>query len=201
MIPFKTYPFVFYGLEQNIKYGSVSQVDMLRLFLCTLQHREYFMSQRLNYPELSADLFHKYFEFNQVIKQNKTAEEFNDLVTIRASQLNGCAFCLDMHIKQAKIAGERELRLHHLAVWHESPLFNEREKAALLWTEALTHLSAKGVSDEIYKQVRETLSEKEISDLSFLVILINGWNRLGVAFQVEPGSADAIYGLNKAGLN
>lgn len=159
------------------------------------------MSQRLNYPELSADLFHKYFEFNQVIKQNKTAEEFNDLVTIRASQLNGCAFCLNMHIKQAKIAGERELRLHHLAVWHESPLFNEREKAALLWTEALTHLSAKGVSDEIYKQVRETLSEKEISDLSFLIILINGWNRLGVAFQVEPGSADAIYGLNKAGLN
>lgn len=159
------------------------------------------MSQRLNYPELSADLYSKYMNFNLFLKKNKTAKEFNDIVTIRASQLNGCAFCLDMHIKQAKITGERELRLHHIAIWHESPLFSEREKAALLWTESLTHLAAKGVSDEIYQKVQEVLSDKEISDLSFLIILINGWNRLGVAFQVEPGSADVIYGLNKAGLN
>lgn len=158
------------------------------------------MKQRLNYPVLSSDIFKKYLDFNNFVHTNETVKEFSHLVTIRASQLNGCAFCLDMHVKEAKIHGERELRVHHISVWHESPLFNEREKAALLWTEALTHLEAKGVSDDVYAEVTKVLSEKEISDLSFLIVLINGWNRLGVAFRAVPGSADIIYGLDKSGL-
>lgn len=159
------------------------------------------MTQRVDYYKLSADLTKKYLDFSQTAGKNPLAKEFKQLVDIRASQINGCAFCLDMHVKEAKLNGERELRLHHIAVWHESPLFTAREKAALLWTEALTTLAPKGVSNEIYDRVRTHLSEQEISDLSFLIVAINGWNRISVAFRVEPGSADAAYGLDKAGLN
>lgn len=121
-------------------------------------------------------------------------------MTIRASQINGCGFCLDMHVKQAKIGGERELRLHHIAIWRESTLFSPRERAALEWTEALTVLHPHGVSDAVYQRVRGQLSEEEISDLTFLVVGINGWNRLNVAFRTEPGSSDEEFGLGKAGL-
>ncbi len=159
------------------------------------------MTQRVDYYRLSSDLTKKYLDFSQTVGKNPLAKEFKQLVDIRASQINGCAFCLDMHVKEAKISGERELRLHHIAVWHESSLFTAREKAALLWTEALTMLAPKGVSDEIYDRVRTHLSEQEISDLSFLIVAINGWNRISVAFRVEPGSANAAYGLDKAGLN
>ncbi|HCW18312.1 MAG TPA: alkylhydroperoxidase, partial [Achromobacter sp.] len=97
--------------------------------------------------------------------------------------------------------GERELRLHHIAVWRESPLFSARERAALAWTEALTTLPAHGVPNDVYEQAREQFTEAEISDLTFRVVAINGWNRLNVAFRTVPGSADAAFGLDKAGLN
>lgn len=159
------------------------------------------MHQRLDYFVTSEKFFKKYLEFNNLVHEDPTLKEFADLVTVRASQLNACAFCVDMHVKEAKIHGERELRLHHLAIWRESNLFTPRERAALTWTEALTHLHPHGVSDEIYAAVRQELSEKELSDLGFLIITINGWNRLCVAFQTTPGSYDAAFGLDKAGLN
>jgi alkylhydroperoxidase family enzyme len=105
-----------------------------------------------------------------------------------------------MHIKQAKIHGERELRLHHIAAWRESTLFIPRERAALAWTEVLTRIPDQGVPDDIYERVRTQLSEKEISDLTFLVMSINAWNRLNVAFKTVPGSSDIAFGLDKAGL-
>lgn len=159
------------------------------------------MSARLNYFEVSPDFSKKYLDFSTALKSKPVIQEFNDLVTIRASQLNGCAFCLDMHVKQAKIHGERELRLHHIAIWRESTLFSPRERAALAWTEALTHLSEQGVAQDLYKQVCAELSEQEISDLTFLVVAINGWNRLNVAFSTVPGSSDKAFGLDKAGLS
>jgi len=122
-------------------------------------------------------------------------------VAIRTSQLNGCGFCLDMHIKQAKLHGERELRLHHIAVWRESTLFEPRERAALAWTEVLTRLPEQGVPDELYERVRTQFSEKEISDLSFVVMLNNGWNRINVGFRTTPGTADVAFGLDMLGLN
>lgn len=158
------------------------------------------MHQRLDYFATSEKFFKKYLEFNNLVHEDPTLKEFADLVTVRASQLNACAFCVDMHVKEAKIHGERELRLHHLAIWRESHLFTPRERAALAWTEALTHLHPHGVSDEIYASVHRELSEKEMSDLGFLIITINGWNRLCVAFQTTPGSFDAAFGLDKAGL-
>lgn len=159
------------------------------------------MTERLNYFQTSPELIKPYVDFNMTLKTKPFLAEIEHLVTIRASQINGCAFCLDMHVKEAKLHGERELRVHHIAVWRESPLFSPRERAVLEWTEALTTLAPQGVSDAVYDRVRTQLSEQEISDLSFLVVAINGWNRLSVAFRKVPGSADAAFGLDKAGLN
>ncbi|MOA01926.1 hypothetical protein D3C78_1213530 [compost metagenome] len=106
-----------------------------------------------------------------------------------------------MHVKEAKIHGERELRLHHVAVWRESGLFSPVERAALEWTEALTQLPPHGISNSLYASALEQFSEQELSDLSFLIVAINGWNRLNVAFQAIPGSSDELFGLNKANLN
>lgn len=106
-----------------------------------------------------------------------------------------------MHVKEATIHGERPLRLHHIAAWRESTLFSPRERAALAWTDVLTRIPAEGVSDEIYAQVREQLSDQELSDLTFLVMSINAWNRVNVAFRIEPGKYDQTFGVDKSGLS
>ena len=159
------------------------------------------MTQRLNYAQQSPELFKKFMEFSMALKSSVIDEKLQALVEIRASQINGCGFCLDMHVKQAKIHGESELRLYHVAIWRESNLFIPRERAALAWTEALTKLPEGGVPDEIYERVRGQLSEKEISDLTFVVMAINAWNRVNVGFKTVPGTADKVYGLDKAGLS
>ena len=159
------------------------------------------MTQRLNYAQQSPELFKKFMEFSMALKSSVIDEKLQALVEVRASQINGCGFCLDMHVKQAKILGETELRLYHVAIWRESNLFIPRERAALAWTEALTNLPEGGIPDEIYERVRGQLSEKEISDLTFVVMAINAWNRVNVGFKTVPGTADKAYGLDKAGLN
>ncbi len=158
------------------------------------------MTQRINYIQQSPELFKKFMEFSTALKSTTIEESIRDLVSVRASQLNGCGFCLDMHVKEARIHGERELRIHHLATWRESTLFAPRERAALAWAEILTRLPEHGVSDEIYERVRTQLSEKELSDLTFDVMAINAWNRANVAFKTVPGSADKAFGLDKANL-
>lgn len=158
------------------------------------------MTQRIDYMQQSPALFKKLVEFNQLIHDGTIEAGILDLVAIRASQINGCGFCLDMHVKQATIHGERALRLHHLASWRESTLFIPRERAALAWTEALTTLSPLGVPDELYERVRTQFSEKELSDLTFEVMTINAWNRVNLAFKVVPGSYDKAFGLDKANL-
>lgn len=159
------------------------------------------MTQRLNYAALSPEFFKKISELSMSLKDSVIEQSIRDLVNIRASQINGCGFCLDMHVKEAKLHGERELRLYHVAIWRESNLFAPRERAALAWTEAVTQLREAGVPDELYERVRGQLSEKEISDLTFSVMTINAWNRVSIAFKAVPGSADKLYGLEKAGLS
>ncbi|MDS1139399.1 carboxymuconolactone decarboxylase family protein [Pusillimonas sp. SM2304] len=158
------------------------------------------MTQRINYIQQSPELFKKFMEFSNTLKSSAIEESIRDLVSIRASQLNGCGFCLDMHVKEAHLHGERALRLHHVATWRESTLFAPRERAALAWAEALTQLPEHGVPDEIYERVRTQLNEKELSDLTFELMAINGWNRANVAFKTVPGSADKAFGLDKANL-
>jgi len=156
---------------------------------------------RLNYAQQSPDLVKRLVDMGSAIGASGHIDKtLSLLVDIRASQMNGCAFCLDMHVKQAKIQGERELRVHHVAIWRESPLFSPRERAALAWTEALTRIPEHGVPDELYENVRKEFSEKEISDLTFEIMAINGWNRANAAFRNVPGAMDKAYGLDKAGL-
>jgi len=159
------------------------------------------MTQRINYVQQAPELFKKFVEFGGLVKDSTIEEKIHDLVSIRASQINGCGFCVDMHVKQATIHGERPLRLHHLAIWRESTLFEPRERAALAWTEALTTLPAQGVPDDVYERVRGQLSEKELTDLSYAVMNINAWNRINVAFRTVPGSSDTAFGLDKARLS
>ncbi|QHJ01095.1 carboxymuconolactone decarboxylase family protein [Xylophilus rhododendri] len=158
------------------------------------------MTQRINALQQSPELYNKLVELSMLLKKSSIDNTLFDLVQIRASQINGCGFCLDMHVKEAKIHGERELRIYHLPIWRESALFSARERAALAWTEVLTKLPEHGVPDDIYESVRAEFSEKELSDLSFVVMTINAWNRLSIGFRNVPGSADKAYGLAKAGL-
>jgi AhpD family alkylhydroperoxidase len=109
------------------------------------------------------------------------------LVMMRASQMNGCAYCLDMHSKDARAAGETEQRLYLLDAWRESPFYSDRERAALAWTEALTAIADGHASDEVYSEARERFNEKELADLSLAIVAINGWNRLSIGFRAEPG--------------
>lgn len=158
------------------------------------------MSQRIDYQKQSPELLKKFIEFSMTLKHSAIEESIGFLVEVRASQMNGCAFCLDMHVKDATIHGERPLRLHHVAIWRESTLFSPRERAALEWTEILTRIPPHGVPDDVYERVRTQFSEKELSDLTFAVMSINAWNRINVGFQVVPGSYDKAYGLDKSGL-
>ena len=159
------------------------------------------MSQRIDYMKQSSELTRKFVEFTLACEKSSIEPALHDLVVIRASQINGCAFCLDMHVKEATIHGERPLRLHHIAIWRESTLFDPRERAALAWTEILTQLPAQGVPDSVYDRVRTQLSEKELSDLTFLVMAINAWNRVNIGFQAVPGTYDKALGLDKSRLS
>jgi len=159
------------------------------------------MTQRLNYYEHSLPLAQKLSELSEAAKSGSIEQSLIDLVNIRASQINGCAFCIDMHVKEAKIHGERELRVHHVLSWRESPLFSPRERAALEWTEAVTKLGEHGVPDDVYERTRAQFSEKEICELTFIIAVINAWNRLSISFRSVPGSADKLFGLDKSGLH
>jgi AhpD family alkylhydroperoxidase len=134
------------------------------------------------------------------LKSCSIPQGLQDLVKIRVSQLNNCAFCLDMHSKEAKIHGEKELRLYHVSVWRESPLFEKRERAALEWAELVTRLGEHGVSDEQFQTLKQYFNDQEISDLTVAIVAINAWNRFGVAFRPTPGGMDKMMGLDKAGL-
>ena len=159
------------------------------------------MSQRLNYYEQSPELSKKLYELSQAVKKSSLGNTLIDLINIRASQINGCAFCLDMHCKEARIHGEQELRVYHIPIWRESPLFSDAEKAALEWTEAVTQISPERVSDELYDRICAHFSEAQISELTFAVGVINLWNRLSISFRTTPGSYDEMLGLTKAGLS
>jgi len=155
---------------------------------------------RLNYYAASSDLFNQLSKLAMSIHKGSLGKPLLALIEMRASQLNGCAFCLDMHAKEAKLHGERELRLYALPAWRESLLFTDRERAALALTEAVTKLGEHGVSDEVFAQAREQFNDQELAELVLAIGVINTWNRLAITFHAVPGSMDKAYGLDKAGL-
>ena len=111
-----------------------------------------------------------------------------ELVKLRASQINGCAYCIDMHTKDARAHGETEQRLYALNAWRETPFYTDRERAALAWTEAVTLVSETHIPDDVYEQARQQFSEQELAYLTLAVIAINGWNRLAIGFRTVPGT-------------
>jgi len=145
------------------------------------------MHQRLDYKHASPDAFKAMLHVEQQVHRSGLEESLLELVKTRASQINGCAWCLDMHTKDARARGETEQRLYLLTAWREAPFYSERERAALAWTEALTQIPAHGVPDELYAEVRRHFDEKGIVDLTLAIVAINGWNRMNVAFRTTVG--------------
>ena len=145
------------------------------------------MTQRLDYKQASPKGFAAMLGLEQHARSSGLEHGLLELVKTRVSQLNGCAFCLDMHTKDARAAGETEQRLYLLPAWREAPFYSPRERAALAWAEAVTLLKNQEVPDEVYQQARAEFDEKSLVDLTLAIVAINGWNRLSVAFRAEAG--------------
>lgn len=146
------------------------------------------METRLDYKKLSPEGIKAMAALEAYLHHCGLERPLLELVKVRASQINGCAHCLDMHTKDARAAGETEQRLYALSAWEEAPFFTERERAALAWTEAVTLVARSRVPDAVFGQARKHFSDKELSDLTLAVIAINGWNRLAISFRAEVGS-------------
>ena len=146
------------------------------------------MKPRLNIAAVSAGAYHAMLGLEKYIHESSIEPKLAHLLKMRASQINGCAYCLDMHSKDARAAGETEQRLYGLDAWREAPYYTERERAALEWTEALTLVAEGHVPDDVYERARGQFSEKELVELGMIAVAINGWNRLAIAFRSEAGT-------------
>ncbi|HJT68623.1 MAG TPA: carboxymuconolactone decarboxylase family protein [Terriglobales bacterium] len=146
------------------------------------------MKHRIDYDSVAPEAVKAQLGVETYVQRSGLERPLLELIKLRASQINGCAYCVDMHTKDARAGGEAEQRLYAVAVWREAPFFNERERAALAWTEAVTQISVDHVPDEVYECVRKHFDEKELIDLTMAVIAINGWNRLAVSFRKPAGT-------------
>jgi AhpD family alkylhydroperoxidase len=152
------------------------------------------MQERLDYGAVSPNGVEALRALERHLHRSSLGKPLLELVKIRISQLNGCAYCIDMHAKVARAQGETEQRIYALSAWRETPFFDERERAALAWAEALTHIGG-GVSDELYESVRPHFDDVQLVDLTYAIVAINGWNRIAIAFRKVPG----IFQLPSAG--
>ena len=146
------------------------------------------MQARIAYGEVAPGALQAMRGLEQYVRESGLEPALLELVRTRASQLNRCGYCLDMHTKDARAVGESEQRLYALSAWRETPFYTERERSALAWAEALTLISQDPVSDELFTEVRRHFSEKELVDLTLAIVAINGWNRLAVSMRTVPGS-------------
>jgi AhpD family alkylhydroperoxidase len=145
------------------------------------------MEPRIDYQHADPKAMKGMMEIEKYVGNSGLDRTIFELVKMRASQINGCAFCLDMHSKDARAAGETEQRLYGLNAWRETPYYTDKERAALEWTEAVTLISENNVPDELYNSVREHFDEQELVALTMAVVAINGWNRLAIPFRTVPG--------------
>jgi len=152
------------------------------------------MEPRLNYKKVSPDVADVMKKAGEYLDNCGLEDSLQELVRIRASQMNGCAQCLDMHTKDARANGETEQRLNLIAAWRETPLYTERERAALEWTEAVTRIDLGRVPDQVYETARKQFTEKELVDLTLAVVAINGYNRLNIAFRTVAGGYKPLSG-------
>lgn len=143
---------------------------------------------RLNYSKVAPGAAAAMSALERAVRESGLERPLLELVKIRSSQINGCAFCLDMHWKDALAAGEDIQRLYMLDAWREAPFYTERERAALAWTEAVTLVAATHVPDDVYAQARQSFTEQELVNLTLAVVAINGWNRLSISFRTPAGT-------------
>ncbi len=146
------------------------------------------MTQRINYKTSSPGAFQAMMALEAHARQCGLEHSLLELVKTRVSQINGCAYCLDMHTKDARAAGETEQRLYLLSAWRETEFYTPRERAALAWAEAVTLVASQGVSDAAYEQAQRQFDAKALVDLTLAIVAINGWNRLAIAFHADVGS-------------
>lgn len=149
------------------------------------------MEARLNYAKAAPKGYRAILPLDNYVEQCGLEPLLLELVKMRASQLNGCAYCLDMHSKDARAQGESEQRLYGLSAWREAPYYTERERAALWWTEEVTLVHQNHVSDAVYNEVRQYFSEEEVVNLTLAVVIINTWNRLAITFRSVPGDYES----------
>jgi AhpD family alkylhydroperoxidase len=146
------------------------------------------MEHRIDYTKVSPGVLKSMLDLGKYLASSGLDPKLQDLVKLRASQINGCAYCIDMHWKDLRAAGEKEQRLYGLDAWAESPYYTDRERAALAWTEAVTRLEGGHVADAVFAEARRFFSEKELADLTLCIVAINGWNRLNIAFRAPAGT-------------
>jgi AhpD family alkylhydroperoxidase len=146
------------------------------------------MAERIDTSKVNPGAYRAMLGLEKYVHESGLELSLLDLVKLRASQINGCAYCLDMHWKDARARGESEQRLYSLDAWRETSYYSDRERAALAWTEAVTLIAASHVPDDVYEQVRQQFREEELVTLTLAVVAINGWNRLAISFRTEPGT-------------
>ena len=146
------------------------------------------MAQRLSYGKAFPEGIQALMNLGKALAAGGLEHGLVELVKIRASQMNGCAYCIDMHTKDARSQGETEQRLYALTAWRETPFFTPRERAALAWTEAITNIQDGHASDEVYEEVRAAFTESDLTQLTLAIAYINAWNRIALAFKSEPGT-------------
>ena len=146
------------------------------------------LQKRLVYDETAPEAVSIFAKLEGYVIKSGLERDLLELVKIRASQINGCAFCLDMHTRDARARGESEQRIYGLNAWRETSYYTEKERATLAWTEAVTTISGHQVSDELYTEMRRHFTEKQLVDLTWAVVAINGWNRMAIAFHKEAGT-------------
>jgi AhpD family alkylhydroperoxidase len=146
------------------------------------------MDRRIDYKTVAPGAYRAMIGLEEYVRKSGLERSLLELVKVRASQINGCAYCLEMHTREARAAGETEQRLHVLAAWREAPFYSERERSALAWAECVTLVSAAGVSEDVYQAARAHFTEEELVNLTMAIVAINGWNRLAVSFRTPVGS-------------
>ncbi|MBS0192214.1 MAG: carboxymuconolactone decarboxylase family protein [Phycisphaerales bacterium] len=152
------------------------------------------MTQRMDYARAAPEIFRGMLGVEKALHSGGIEPRLLHMIKLRASQINGCAYCMDMHWKDAKAAGETEERLYMLNAWRESPLYSDRERAAMAWVEAVTNITVGHAPDDLYEATRAQFDEKQMAELTWAIASINAWNRIAISFRATPG----IYQSTKA---
>lgn len=178
------------GVTKRLAIPSVSvKINQTETVILNIQNK---MTKRIEYHKIAPKAISPMRQLEAYLSSSGLEPDLRELVKLRASQINGCAYCIDMHTKDARANGETEQRLYALSAWRETPFYSDRERAALAWTEAITLISENHIPDSLYHDTLRYFTEEELVALTMAVITINGWNRLAISFGSEPGTYEPV---------